>query len=914
MPALIVSWIVMALEYHMLDILQRMESRAWHALSIEEACTDFHTNAKTGLTTTEALRRLRDGHNKLPAGKPDTFLKRLGRQLASPIAIVLLLAALATLFIGHYTDALLIAIALFVNVAIGIFQEGRASESFSALAKEEAVHAVVMRDGVRREIAGEYVVPGDIILLSAGTKVPADIRLTEVHGLSVNEAALSGEWVPTDKRLEKVAEEAPLVERHTMAYAGTLVTAGGGAGIVVATGGATELGAIAKALTQTKRSETPLQKDIKKIAQLLLFVVAIIIVIIAGLALIRGMTLGETLLIAIAVAVASIPEGLPAAVTVVLAIGMERILKSGGLVRNLLAAETLGATSIILTDKTGTLTEGRMSAAGFVTLAGTTEDAQGTAAREMLRGAVLASDGYTEEVPTKGHASATIVARGRPMEQAILLAGLEAGLSERELRSAHMRIDELHFSSVRRFGGMLVKEGGKNVAYITGMPELFLEHAKKILEKGGEHHAITKNNIAHFTEALARATREGKRVLAVARIETTHTAFPSENELEQFIEKLELLGFIIFSDTIRKEAHDAVRQMQSAGARVIMLTGDNPETALWFAREVGIAGPTARAYTGADFANATDDQLLALLREHTVFARVAPADKLRVAHILTSAGEVVAMTGDGVNDAPALQAASIGVALGSGTDVAKEASDLVLLNDNFSVVTFAIKEGRRLRDNVKKILAYLLSTNFSEIFIITAALITGLPIPLLAPQILWANLIEGGPMNVALAFEPLYPSVMKRSPKHPDVAHVLSPDLAKLIVCVGIFTGMMLVTLHFFLVGSGTPDDEMRTIMFGALSASSFAGALSLKSFGTPIWKLPLRSNPWLLWSFLFSGILLLAALFVPFLQSIIHTVPLSLPELCLIAVAGVVNLFLVEFAKELFFIGPERRRVLRHA
>ncbi len=886
-----------------------MELRSWYALPVKEALTAFGIDASTGLSLEEARLRLRQGRNRLATPPADTLFKRVFRQLKSPIAVVLLLAAFATLFISHYTDALIIALALLVNVAIGIFQEGRAGNAFAALQKEEAPHAVVLRHGERREIPAEEVVPGDIVVLSAGAKVPADVRLIEVHGLMVQEAALSGEWLPVDKATEPVRPDAPLVERSNMAYAGTLTVSGAATGVVVATGEHTELGAIARELSQGHRTETPLQRDIKSIARLLLVLVAVVIVLIGTLALLRGLSLSETFLIAISLAVASIPEGLPAAVTVVLALGMERILKSGGLVRNLLAAETLGATSIILTDKTGTLTEGRMKAAGFVTLAGTTEEADGETARTMLRAAVLASDGYIEEVDDPAPGADLIVARGRPMEQAILLAGLEAGFSERVLRAECPRIDELHFTSTRRFGGMIVKEGAKNVAYVTGVPELFLAHAVRSMGTRGGDRAFTPENAEYFEEALKRAAREGKRVLAVGRIVTKDKAFPEEANLEAFISTLELIGFIVFSDVVRKDALQSVREMQGAGARVIMLTGDNPETALWFAKQTGIAEEGATAHTGAEFKELGDDALLALLRENTVFARVAPADKLRIARVLTSAGEVVAMTGDGVNDAPALEAAAIGVALGSGTDVAKEASDLVLLNDNFSVITKAIQEGRRLRDNVKKMFAYMLSTNFSEMFVITASLAVGLPLPILPTQIMWANLIEGGPMNVALAFEPLYPSAMKRSPKHPDVAKVLSMDLLKLIVCVGSLTGIMLICIHFYLVGTGIPEEELRTIMFGAISASSVAGAFSLKSFGTRLWKLPLLSNPLLLVSLLGSILMLLAALFVPFIQALVHTVPVSGFDLAIIASAGVLNLFLIEIAKELFFIGPARRK-----
>lgn len=878
---------------------------SWHALSAADAARELSTDLVRGLSAKEAAARLRIAKNRLPQPKPDTLLARIGRQLASPIAAVLLLAALATAFISHYTDALIIAIALLVNVAIGIFQEGRAGKAFSALAKEEAPRAVVIRDGERREIAAEGVVPGDLVVLSAGQKVPADIRLAEVHGLEDNEAALTGEWLASEKAADPVKEDALLAERRSMAYAGTLAVTGAATGIAVATGAGTELGAIAAELATAKRAETPLQRDMKGIARILLALVAVVIAVIAALALARGMTLGETLLVAIAVAVASIPEGLPAAVTVVLALGMERILKRGGLVRSLMAAETLGATSVILTDKTGTLTEGRMKAVGFVTRAATTEGADGENAKAMLRAAVLASDGYLEEVPEKGKEAAKIIARGRPMEQAILLAGLEAGFPEGRLREEFPRTDELHFTSARRFGGMLVTEHGKHVAYVSGTPELFLEHADYLPGKKDFH----IEDAAYFAEALKRSGQEGKRVMAVGRVETKAGEFPEEEQLPGFLDGLELLGFIIFSDVIRADAKAEVAKMRAAGARVIMLTGDNPETALWFAKQVGIAEPGEIAHTGADLAPLSDDAVRALLEAHTVFARVAPKDKLRVARILTGAGEVVAMTGDGVNDAPALEAAAIGVALGSGTDVAKEASDLVLLTDSFSVITKAIEEGRRLRDNVKKMFAYMLSTNFSEIFIITASLAAGMPIPILPTQIMWANLIEGGPMNVALAFEPLYPSAMKRSPKHPDVAKVLSGDLLKLIAAVGTLTGLMLVGLHFYLVSTGIPEEELRTIMFGAISASSVAGAFSLKSFGTRLWKIPLLSNRILFVSLLGSVTMLLVALFVPFAQSIVHTVPVSLYDLALIAGAGLSNLVLIEIAKDIFFIRPDRKK-----
>ena len=891
-----------------------MEHYPWHSFTSAEIATRLATDIERGLAKEEAAIRAKRGMNRLPAPKRETFPMRFLRQFASPIAIVLLFAAGATLFLFHYTDAIVITLALLVNVVMGLIQEGRASKAFEALQKSEAKFAVVFRDGEAQRIPAEELVPGDIVSLITGSAVPADIRLTEVHSLSVNEAALSGEWVPVEKTGAVAKEDAPLVERYGMVYSSTLVVAGTAKGIVVTTGAETELGRIAAELGRNKRVVTPLMRDIRDVARLLVAAAIGILLVVVFLGYLRELPSGDILFIAIALAVSSVPEGLPAAVTVVLALGMERILKAGGLVRNLLAAETLGTTSIILTDKTGTLTKGSIKAVGYVTLTGTSEDSDGELAQAMLRGAVLASDGYIEEVDDPSPGEEHIVAHGRPVEQAILLAALRSGINEGHLRGDHPRIDTIPFASEQRFGGMMVTENAKSVAYVTGAPELLLAHATHACNVSGTV-PLTSELEAYFQEALLASTREGKRVLAVGRRPSEEATFPtSDNERIAFLDGLELLGFIIFSDEIRAEAKNAVREMQEAGARVLMLTGDNPETALWVARETGIAFMGDRAYTGAELAGLSDDELLAILRENRVFARVAPTDKLRIARVLTGAGEVVAMTGDGVNDAPALEAASIGVAVGSGTDVAKEAADLVLLGDSFSVITAAIREGRRLRDNFKKIFAYMLSTNFSEVVLISFALILGLPLPLLPTQILWSNLVEGGLMNFAFAFEPLYPSVMKRDPKDPDIRKVLSRKVIALIGLVGLITAGLLLGVFFYLISLGLPENEVQTLMFIGISISTMFTAFSMKSFGTPIWKLSFLSNKFLLVSMLGSVVLLAAALYVPPIQMIVKTVTPDPIYLLVFVGLGLINLATVEIAKALIFIWPEARRKARQA
>ncbi|HFC10781.1 MAG TPA: HAD family hydrolase [Candidatus Kaiserbacteria bacterium] len=879
-----------------------MSKKEWYSKSVSDVISHFSTDLQKGLSEEEAGRRLAKGVNKIPEPKQETMFMHVVDQLKSPIALVLVFATIGALFVGTFSDATVIIVALLVNVVLGVFQEHRVESSFSSLRSKENIRASVVRSGVSREIDSGDIVPGDIVLLSAGTAVPADIRIVETHSLMTNESTLTGEWGSIDKKSEQISKEAVLAERVDMVYAGTFITGGAGRGVVVATGVNTEIGAVSNELSISKKTKTPLERDMLHAARFILMIAVFAIVLVFVLALTHGVPFAEASLVAIAIAVASVPEGLPAAVTVVLALGMERILDAGGLVKSLLSAETLGATSVILTDKTGTLTEGRMRVDSFVTRRGIFTDVEDSESKRVLRSAILASsDGYIERVKGEEGHKEELIARGRPIEQALVFAGLSAGLSESVIRSEHPTIDLLPFDANRRFGGMLVLEKDVKVAYFSGAPEVFLSGSRK-------SSAETEHSTGIFTQALNEATSASKRVIAVARVPWHKDYFPTDDDLLKLVGRAKVIGLVTFADTIRKEAGVAVAQMQEAGARVVMATGDNKETAIVVARAVGIANANDIARTGAELAGLSDDSLYELVMKETVFARVTPADKLRIVRVLQNNGEVVAMTGDGVNDAPALKAASIGIAIGSGTDVAKDAADMVLLEDSFAVITDAIREGRRLRDNIKKVFTYLVATTFGGTFVIVTAFAFGFPLPILPTQILWTNLINGGPMNIAFAFEPLYPSAMKRSPRDSENARVLSPSVIKLILAVGLSTGLLLVGLFLFISKLGLPETEIRTMIFVGLSFDAIFTAVSLKSFGTPITQISFFSNRFLIVALLGSVFMIAVALFVPPVQFLLNTVPLSLRDIGILGLLGFADLFMVEFAKYIIYIRPMAR------
>ncbi len=886
--------------------------KAWEGMSVDEVRRLLASNFETGLTHDEVERRSTlYEKNTLVGGKETTLTDKVLNQFKSSLVLILLCAGIITLllykleYIDSYIDSLVIFLAVLINVIIGTLQEERANKAFEKLNASQERHALVVREGKQQNILAENLVPGDVLILQGGYFVPADIRIIEEKDLKINEAALTGEWLAVAKSSEKIAElDAPLAERHNMAWMGTLIESGYGKGLVVATGSSTEIGKIALSLGSIEEQVTPLQKNIQKVAHFLSYVVAATILIIALLGVVRGVDLIDIILIAIAVAVATIPSGLPAAVTVVLAIGMEAILKRGGLVRNLLAAETLGATTVILTDKTGTLTEAKMKLTGLYSFSGIRDKkiVPLDDNKFLLELAVLMSDAFIEEAED---APGKLTVHGRPIEKAVVMSGLEAGVTQEQLLEECARLDYLQFTSTRRFGASLHKNPKKktNRLIVSGEPEKLL-NAAQFVRIDGKRVKATASEKKKLLATLEENTKQGKRLICITYRDASIDEIPeSDSETPELLKGIIFAGFLAFEDPVRSDVSVAIESVKNAGAHVIMLTGDNPETASYIAEQVHITQPgDALVIRGNEIEELNNNELYTKLQTVRVIARATPAHKLRIAQVLKNNGEVVAMTGDGINDAPALRAASIGVSVGSGTEVAKEASDLVLIDNSFSIIVAAIEEGRRIIDNLKKIVAYLLSTSFSEIFVIGGALIVGGPIPLVPAQILWANIVEEGLMSFSFAFEGHDPHAMKRDPRSARAKSILTPKLRRLIILVSVVTGILLVGIYLWLIQTNIPEDELRTIMFACLSLDAIFFSFSLKSFDTPIWKINIFSNKYLLSALVVSIILLILALTWSPLMILLSTTALTSGEITLLIGVGVANLLTIEIIKFFFF------------
>ena len=893
----------------------------WHSLTVGDVLRILETSKK-GLSDEEVKKRLKHhGPNKLAEEKPPPLLLIFLRQFRSPLIYILVIAGGVTLFLKDYTDSAVIFGAVFLNAFIGFFQENKTSKILAELKKIIKEKAHIVRDGEEKEINAVELVPGDIFVVEAGNRVPADGRLIESYSLKINEAALTGEWLAKETITEPLPENTPLADRDNMVYMGTIVDEGKGIAVAVATGGKTEIGKIAQLVKEAKEEKTPYQMKVAHFSRLIAVIILLVSAAVFAAGILTGKDYLEMFLVSVAMAVAAIPEGLPVAVTVVFTFGMREILKRKGLVRNLLAAETLGSTSIICTDKTGTLTEAKMQIAGVFT--GTKELLSDSFSyKEKIEGngqeshitalkiATLCSDAYIENPDDEIH---QWIIRGRPTERALLLAGMQAGLSRSELEKRYPRHDELPFDSTYKYSASLHHlSETEDIIYVMGAPEKILKMAG-FIELDGHQEKITAERMKELNHKFTDLTSKALRVLAIGykkikknslslKLKQNPTSedgskIHKQKLYEKDLENLVFVGFIALKDPLRKETKEAIRLCRQAGLRPIIVTGDHKMTAQAIARELGLPAEDKNTIEGARLAEISDEEFKKRLTDFEIYARVEPIQKLKIIEAWQDRGAIVAMTGDGVNDAPALKKANIGLALGSGTEVAKEASDLILIDDNFIIIVAAVEEGRRIIDNIRKIITYLLSGGFTEIMLIGLAVIFRLPLPVLPAQILWKNLIESTPPSLALAFEPKEKDIMHRPPEDPKLP-LLDNEMKALIFIIGITTNLILFGLFLWLLEKDFPIEEIRSIMFVGLAIDSFFVIFSCRNLKKNIWQFNPFSNLYITGTIMAGFLGLFAAIYLPIFQRLLKTFPLTSFDWMILLGFGLLNLAMVEMTK----------------
>ena len=832
-----------------------------HLLSADAVAQHLHVLTDAGLAADDAdVRLLQHGPNALPETAPRSWLQRAADQFRDFMILVLLAAAVLSGFIGDVADTVAILVIVLLNAAIGMVQEWRADRAMQALRQLAVPHARVRRGGRVEVVETQRLVPGDVVLLEAGDMVPADLRLVGAEQLRVDESALTGESVTVLKHTAalRAQTDLPLGDRLNLAFKGTLVTNGRGAGVVVATGAHTELGRIAALMQSGGERSTPLQRRLAAFGKRLSLAVLAICAVIFGVGVLRGEPLLLMALTAISLAVAAIPEALPAVVTVLLALGARAMARCNALVRRLPAVETLGSVTTICSDKTGTLTLNHMRVQGA--------RAWGDAAA-LWRAAALCNDAVPAQTPGQW--------LGDPTETALLdHARDEAALDVAALRRELPRVAELPFDSERKRMSTVHHDGHGALwlGLTKGAPESVLPLCATVRTAVGAQ-PIDAQAAQADAEALAA---QGMRILAVAQ--RTWSAPPPVDAIEA--PGLTLLGLIGLLDPPRAEARQAVAECLSAGIVPVMITGDHPATALAVARDLGIADGGARTLTGAELAALDDAALDAAAVEVRVYARTDPAQKIRIVQALQRRGQFVAMTGDGVNDAPALRAADIGVAMGKGgTDVAREAASLVLLDDNFATIVAAVREGRRIYDNIRKFVRYTMTSNSGEIWVLFLAPLLGLPVPLLPIHILWINLVTDGLPGLALAAEPAERGVMQRLPRPPQES-VFAHGLWQHALFVGLLIGALCLGVQAWAVAQGNPHAQ--TLVFVVLTFTQMAHVLAIRSERDSLFALGLASNQPLLGAVALTFALQLAVVYVPALQGVFHTRALSPGEFAL--------------------------------
>ncbi|HET9067573.1 MAG TPA: HAD-IC family P-type ATPase [Amaricoccus sp.] len=869
----------------------------WHALSAEAALARLESRPG-GLEAEEAGARLaRHGPNALPAPPPIHPLWRFLAQFNNTLIYVLLGGAVAAMLLGHGVDAGVILVVVVVNAIVGFIQEGRAEQSLRAIRDLIAPHATALRGGARASVGVEALVPGDVVLIEAGERVPADLRLLRARGLSIDEAPLTGESVTAAKREVAVAADAPLGDREGMAYSGTLVATGQGTGLVVATGPRTEIGRISRMLAEVEPMETPLLRQIDRFARSFTRVIlaaAVLLFLFAVYA--RGFAWVDALMAVVALTVGVVPEGLPAVLTITMAIGVRRMAARRAVVRRLPAVETLGAVSVICTDKTGTLTRNEMmvrhvlvaghelavEGSGYAPAGGMTATNHDDDAAAIAALAPVLTCGLMCNDAGLALADGAWTVTGDPMEGALVALAMKAGLDPDHARAEWPRRDEIPFDAAHRFMATL-HEGpaGEGLVLVKGAPEVVLGLAGAA---GGP-----------WEERIARLGAEGERVLGFA---AKRLPSPPERLSAADLEGIEFLGIMGFLDPPRPEAVAAIAECRSAGIAVKMITGDHVDTAIAIGRRLGLAD-RLEAMTGADVDAMPDAELARAVERVSIFARTSPEHKLRIVRALQSDGAIVAMTGDGVNDAPALKQADVGTAMGlKGTAAAREASEMVLLDDNFASIVAAVSEGRTVYDNIRKVIAWTLPTNGGEAFAVIVAILAGFALPMSATQILWVNLILTVTLGLVLAFEPPEPGVMDRPPRDAG-APLLSPFLVWRVAIVSLLMAATGLSVFFLALGRGDELAYARTLVVNMIVVAEIFYLFNVRylhmrsltwrgALGTPAVLLAIAA--------VVAG--QLAFTYAPFMQAIFDSRPVRLADGALILAIGAGLMLLLEVEK----------------
>ncbi|MBU2537355.1 MAG: cation-transporting P-type ATPase [Proteobacteria bacterium] len=900
-------------------------AKHWHHLPIEEVAELLESDREQGLDRFAVEHRQKEfGPNAITAQKGQGPLIRFLLQFHQPLIYILIASGVITAFLGEWVDSGVIFGVVLVNAFVGYIQEAKAVNALAALARTMTTVATVLRQGEKRQIPATELVPGDIVFLQSGDKVPADMRLFQVRDLQIAEAALTGESAPVAKEHGLHGHETVLADRHNMAYASTLVTYGQGKGIVTATGDATEVGRISKLISAAEALATPLTRKISEFSNVLLYVILGLAGLTIAVGLLRGQTFLDMFMAAVALAVGAIPEGLPAAVTITLAIGVSRMAKKRAIIRKLPAVETLGSTTVICTDKTGTLTENQMTvqtivAGGVVhtvtgtgynplvgaidTLEDTADPGISPALRECLLAGFLCNDSQLVE----GEEGWQV--QGDPTEGALLTAARKGGIGSEAL-SVNPRLDTVPFESEHQYmatlhdGGL----GAPRLVYLKGAVEAVLARCVTQLDRMGNPVPLRVEDIQEAVESMAA---KGMRVLAMARAEMGPETWAIHHaDLPTTMVFLGLQGMI---DPPRPEAVEAVKICQAAGIRVKMITGDHPVTAAAIAEQVGLySRSTARGavLTGAELEKLSDSEFIDRAGDTAVFARATPEQKLRLVEALQARGQVVAMTGDGVNDAPALKRADIGVAMGiTGTEVAKEAADMVLTDDNFSSIEAAVEEGRGVFDNLTKFIVWTLPTNLGEGLVILTAVFLGVTLPILPVQILWINMTTAGFLGLALAFEPKEPGIMLRPPRQPDAPILVN----SVIFRIGLVSFLMLGAafgLFYWELKVGATLAEARTAAVNAFVMVELFYLFNCRSLEKSVFRLGFFSNPWVLGGAITMFLLQVAYTYLPVMNRLFQSAPIDLGVWGRTAVAGVVVFVVIEIEKKMWLRKGRKGRI----